>query len=54
MAVFYALTYVGFAAPYLLGALGGGIPALVVALVLAALCLVTVTVAGRRPVSAAA
>lgn len=49
VAVFYALTYVGFALPYLLGAIGGGIPALLVAGVVAAVCLATVTVAGRRP-----
>ncbi len=50
VAVFYALTYVGFAFPYLLGAFGGGIPALLVAAVVVVACLVTVSVAGRRPV----
>ncbi len=49
VAVFYALTYLGFALPYLLGAFGGGIPALVGAIAVALLCLVVVSVAGRRP-----
>ncbi|MCW2816793.1 MAG: putative arabinose efflux permease, family [Nocardioides sp.] len=52
IAVFYGLTYAGFAVPYVLGALGGGVPALVVAIAAAALCLLVVSVAGRRPVQA--
>jgi MFS family permease len=50
VAVFYALTYVGFAFPYLLGAIGGGIPALLVALAVALLSLATVTRADRAVV----
>lgn len=52
VAVFYALTYLGFGVPYALGALSGagtgdeGALLLTVGVVL--LCLVTVTVAGRR------
>lgn len=48
VAVFYALTYLGFAFPYVLGALGGGIPALIAAGGVAAVCLVVVTLAGAR------
>ena len=51
VAVFYALTYLGFFAPYLLGAVAGlGLGAdgaLVVAVVVAVASLVTVTAAGR-------
>ena len=54
VAVFYALTYMGFAAPYLLGALGGGAQALVVAGGVAVLSLVVVSAAGRSPESASA
>jgi MFS family permease len=54
IAVFYALTYLGFGFPYLLGAFGGGIPALLGAMAVVVLCLVTVSVAGRRPVARAA
>ncbi|WP_139983876.1 MFS transporter [Nocardioides litoris] len=52
VAVFYALTYLGFAFPYALGAIGGDVGALVVALAVAAVCLAVVSVAGRRPVAA--
>lgn len=48
VAVFYALTYLGFAVPYVLGAFGGGVPALVGAIVLAAVCLAVVTREGRH------
>ena len=51
VAVFYALTYLGFAFPYALGALGGGIAALVVAGVVAAVCLVVVSLAGSTAVT---
>ncbi|WP_340536707.1 MFS transporter [Nocardioides sp. GXZ039] len=47
IAVFYALTYLGFAAPYVLGAFGGGAAALAGAAGLAIVCLAVVT-AGRR------
>ncbi|MEO9325345.1 MFS transporter [Nocardioides sp. C4-1] len=47
VAVFYAITYLGFALPYVLGAIGGDIPALLVALAVMALSLATVSVAGR-------
>lgn len=53
VAVFYALTYLGFGLPYMLGAFGGGIPALVGAMVAIGLCLLTVSVAGRRPATVA-
>ncbi|WP_345461894.1 MFS transporter [Nocardioides marinquilinus] len=49
VAVFYALTYLGFAAPYLLGAIGGGTTALVVALVVAVASLAVVTLGRRVP-----
>ncbi|WP_205475077.1 MFS transporter [Nocardioides sp. SYSU D00038] len=48
VAVFYALTYAGFAAPYLLGVVGGGRTGVVVAMGAVALCLLVVTLAGRR------
>jgi len=52
VAVFYALTYVGFAAPYALGAISGAGTgdegALLLTIGVVALCLATVTVAGRR------
>ncbi|QCW51448.1 MFS transporter [Nocardioides dongxiaopingii] len=47
VAVFYALTYLGFAAPYALGAFGGGAAALAGAGVVAVGCLVVVSL-GRR------
>lgn len=47
VAVFYALTYLGFAVPYVLGALGGGATALGVALAAMAVSLLVVTL-GRR------
>lgn len=47
VAVFYALTYLGFAAPYALGAVGGGSPALIACIALALVSLTMVSI-GRR------